>query len=109
MHADYDAGALDWSPADLERPPGGAVLVEYYLPWYAPSHTQRKVLEEVMAATDVRVGRVDVSRYPGVAEMRGVSSVPTVVLMKDGVEELRFDGMQPAAILVNAVKRLVQD
>ena len=64
----------------------GTVLVDFWATWCGPCRMQAPILEDL----DARVGgkakicKVDVDEQPAVAGRYGVSSIPTLIVFKDG-------------------------
>jgi len=51
----------------------------------------------------VRFEEYDIDNFPHVAEKHRVSSVPTVIIEKDGMELERFTGLSSKMAYVNAI------
>jgi thioredoxin 1 len=51
----------------------------------------------------VKVGKVNIDDSPGAAQNYGVSSIPTLMIFKDGDVVERFVGVQPKARLQKAL------
>ena len=59
----------------------GKVLVDFYADWCGPCRMMGDVLEEI---TDINILKVNVDKFPLIAQRYGVMSIPTLLLFKDG-------------------------
>lgn len=64
----------------------GLVLVDFWATWCGPCRMQAPVLEKLDAELQgsVKICKVDVDENPGLAQRFGVSSIPTLVVIRDG-------------------------
>jgi len=83
----------------------GVSLIDFWAVWCGPCRMIAPTVEEL--ATDyagkANIAKVDVDEAPGLAEQFGVSSIPTILILKDGVEVKRFVGVTQKKDLAAAV------
>lgn len=73
------------------------VLVDFYADWCGPCRMMAPALEQVARERvgRVLVAKVDTDRAPALAQRFRVASIPTLVLLRGGVEVARETGAIP--------------
>jgi thioredoxin 1 len=81
------------------------VLVDFWAPWCMPCRMIAPVVEELAAANadSVKVVKVNIDSCPNLAATHGVSSIPTLMIFKNGEVVDRFVGVQPKNRLQSAL------
>lgn len=78
----------------------GVCVVDFWAPWCGPCRMQGPIFESVAAETDgAKFFKVNVDEAPAVAGKFGVQSIPTILVLKDGVEADVRIGVTAAAAL----------
>lgn len=81
------------------------VLVDFWAAWCGPCKMVAPVLEEIATekAGVLRVAKVDVDANPTSAREFQVSSIPTLILFKDGKPVTRIVGARGKAALLKEI------
>ena len=74
------------------------VLLDFWASWCGPCRMVGPIVEEIARErTDVAVGKVNVDEEMELAMQFGVSSIPTLVVLKNGQTVARAVGYRPKA------------
>lgn len=84
------------------------VLVDFYADWCGPCRMLAPVLEEIAREYEggVKVGKVNVDEQMELAQKFGVSSIPLLVVFKDGQPVAKSLGYRPKEEIVNLLRDL---
>ena len=70
------------------------VLIDFWATWCGPCRMQGPVLDEIAAESDaVKIGKVNVDEEQMLALKFGITSIPTLMLFKDGKEANKLVGL----------------
>ena len=81
------------------------VLIDFWAPWCGPCRMQTTILERI-AQSDIsaKIAKVNTDESPSIAQKYNISSIPTLILFKDGIEVERMVGVQPEDALKKKLK-----
>jgi len=88
----------------------GVVLVGFFATWCGPCRMQTPILEEVNSIIKEKatIVKVDSDTFQTLASKYQVSSIPTLIIFKDGQIVDRFVGLQQASNLIPALEKAAQ-
>jgi thioredoxin 1 len=83
------------------------VLVDFFAEWCGPCKTQAPVLKEVKSeiGDGVRIIKIDVDKSPAIAQQYQVSSIPTLILFRNGQAIWRQSGVATRKQLVDVIRQ----
>ena len=71
------------------------VMLDFYADWCGPCRMVGPIVHEIAdERDDVTVGKINVDNDPELAQEFGVMSIPTIVILKNGVEASRAVGVR---------------
>ena len=77
--------------------------------WCGPRRALAPVMNEIKGNySNVKFEEYDIDEYSDITEEYGVRSVPTVIIVKDGIEVNRFTGLSSKMAYVNAINEAVK-
>ena len=85
------------------------VLVDFWAPWCQPCRMIAPVVEELAKenAGSLKVAKINIDKSPDVAMQYGVTSIPTLIVFKNGEVVDRFMGIQPKQRLQEAIDQAI--
>lgn len=83
----------------------GVALVDLYADWCGPCKIMAPTIDKLAAAykDKAKVGKLNVDDHSATAGSLSVSSIPTIVIFKDGQEVSRFVGVKSESDLSKAI------
>lgn len=83
----------------------GTILIDLYADWCAPCRMLAPILEEIAAEHDeYKIVKVNVDNSPAIASAFGASSIPMLVVVKDGKTVNYSVGLVPKENILKMLK-----
>ena len=76
-------------------------IVDLWAEWCVPCKVLIPMLDEIEAGSSgrIRVGKVNIDDYPGIAQKYEVKGIPTLLVFKSGELKEKITGAMPKKIL----------
>ncbi len=107
MAGDTTSKLTELNDENFEQTIGkGVVLVDFFAEWCGPCHMQTPILEGLVDELTGKaiIGKIDIDHNQKTTAAMQVTSVPTMILFKDGKEVNRVVGLRDA----DALKEMIE-
>ena len=85
---------------DSDKP----VLLDFWASWCAPCRMVVPIIEEIAnEREDIKVGKINVDEQPELTSKFGITSIPTLVVMKNGKIVQRVSGARPKETILTMI------
>lgn len=89
----------------------GVTLVDFYADWCGPCKMIAPLINELADDAElkdkVQIAKLDIDSAQNVTSNYDVTSVPTLIIFKNGVEAKRIIGVQGKAAIKNAIQAVL--
>ena len=77
------------------------VIVDFWAEWCGPCHAVAPLLDRIVEerGDEVKLVKVNIDEEQGLAQRYGISSIPTMILFRDGQPAAAAIGAQPKSAL----------
>jgi thioredoxin 1 len=84
------------------------ILVDFWASWCAPCRVMGPVLNDVAdkLTGNSHIGKVNIEQHQSLAHKFNVRSIPTLILLKNGIEVKRFVGLKDKEFLIHQMTSL---
>ena len=83
------------------------VVIDFYATWCGPCKMLAPIIEQVAnEVSHVKIVKVDVDVAGDLAELFGITSIPTVVYIKNQKLELRELGFKPKTAILDNINKI---
>jgi thioredoxin 1 len=81
------------------------ILVDFWASWCVPCRVMGPVLNDVAEKLNgnSHVGKVNIEQHQSLAQKFKVKSIPTLILLNNGIEVKRFVGMKDKEFLIHQI------
>lgn len=88
----YHIGSADFEKEVLKSK--NTVLVDFYADWCRPCQMIAPILDELAEEhADAKIAKVNIDHSPDLATKYKVHAIPTLVVIKEGKEVMRVEGL----------------
>jgi thioredoxin 1 len=83
------------------------ILVDFWAPWCGPCNKVAPILEEISNETGLLVGKLNIDENHIKASEYNVSSIPNMILFKNGVAVKSIIGAKPKHLILEEIKEWI--
>ena len=83
------------------------IVVDFWAQWCGPCRKLTPVLEQIQAEflDEIKVAKLNTEEFPEIAKEYGISSLPSILVFKDGEVKETMVGMMPKSAIISNIKK----
>lgn len=85
------------------------VILDFYATWCSPCKIMSPIVEEISEDYDgkIKVGKIDVDKQNTLSNKFKISSIPTIVILKDREVIKTFVGVQDKKVITDEIDKII--
>jgi len=89
----------------------GLVLVDFWAEWCEPCKVQDPILEAIAAEMPEQliIAKLNVDDNKYITQQQAVRNIPTMILYNEGVEVIRWTGLQSKDVIMSGINKYVNN
>lgn len=83
----------------------GVVIVDYWAPWCGPCRKLEPILKSLSVEKNIKIGKLNVDENKSFTTSKKISTIPTMLIYKDGKEVEHLTGLYSKEELVDILNK----
>lgn len=83
----------------------GVVIVDYWAPWCGPCRKLEPILKSLSEEKNIKIGKLNVDENKSFTTSKKISTIPTMLIYKDGKEVEHLTGLYTKEELVEILNK----
>lgn len=83
----------------------GLVIVDYWAPWCGPCRQLEPILKRISTEKNIKIGKLNVDENKAFTTSKKISTIPTMLIYKDGKEVEHLTGLYSKQELLDIVNK----
>ncbi len=83
----------------------GIVIVDYWAPWCGPCRKLEPILKSISVEKNIKIGKLNVDENKSFTTSKKISTIPTMLIYKDGKEVEHLTGLYSKEELVDILNK----